>query len=388
MYIQELDRRYIAHTYPRFPLEIVGGQGSVVLGSDGKEYIDLGSGIGVNIFGLNDAGWKEAVIAQINTFQHTSNYYCNAPDAKLAELLCQRTGMERVFFSNSGAESNECAIKLARKWAAENKGPEYVNIVTLQMSFHGRTLATLAATGQEVFHKDYQPLPGGFLHVPVGDEAALDTVLTEYPCAAILFESVQGEGGVMPIGQEYADTLARMAKKHNVLLMADEVQAGNGRTGWLYGYMAYGLQPDVVSTAKGLGGGLPIGATLMGPRVADVFQVSSHGTTFGGNPICCAGGLYVLSHLDDALLAGVRQRSAYIRGALQDVPGIHSVTGLGLMLGLEIDKPAREFAQTLLESGVLVTTAKTKIRLLPALNIPMETLKQAVKIIIDCAAKD
>lgn len=388
MYIQELDRRYIAHTYSRFPLEIVGGQGSIVLGSDGRKYIDLGSGIGVNIFGLNDTGWKEAVIAQINAFQHTSNNYCNAPDAKLAELLCQRTGMERVFFSNSGAESNECAIKLARKWAAENKGPEYVNIVTLQMSFHGRTLATLAATGQEVFHKDYQPLPGGFLHVPVGDEAALDAVLTEYPCAAILFESVQGEGGVMPIGQEYADALTRMAKKHNVLLMADEVQAGNGRTGWLYGYMAYGLQPDVVSTAKGLGGGLPIGATLMGTRVADVFQVSSHGTTFGGNPICCAGGLYVLSHLDDTLLAGVRQRSAYIRSALQDVPGIHSVTGMGLMLGLEIDKPAREFAQTLLENGVLVTTAKAKIRLLPALNIPMETLKQAVKIIIDCAAKD
>lgn len=387
MDILELDRQYVAHTYPRFPLEVAGGQGSVILGDDGKEYIDLGSGLGVNVLGLNDPGWIAAVTAQLNTFQHTSNYYSNAPGARLAELLCRRTGMERVFFSNSGAEANECAIKLARKWAAEVKGPDYVNIVTLEMSFHGRTLGTLAATGQEAFHKDYQPLPGGFLHVPTGDEAALDAVLTAHPCAAILFEPVQGEGGVMPIGQDYANALRRLAAKHKVLLMADEVQAGNGRTGYLYGYMAYGLQPDVVSTAKGLGGGLPIGATLMGPRVADVFQVGSHGTTFGGNPVCCAGGLYVLSRLDEALLSGVRQRSDYIREALSDAPGIRSISGMGLMLGLEIDAPARVFAETLLAHGVLVTTAKTRIRLLPALNIPMDLLKKAVQIIKDCAAK-
>ena len=387
MDILELDRQYVAHTYPRFPLEVIGGQGSVILGGDGNEYIDLGSGLGVNILGLRDPGWVAAVTAQLNTFQHASTYYSNAPGARLAEELCRRTGMERVFFSNSGAEANECAIKLARKWATEAKGPDYVNIVTLEMSFHGRTLGTLAATGQEVFHKDYQPLPGGFLHVPAGDEDALDAVLCQHPCAAILIEPVQGEGGVLPIGQAYADALQRLAAKHTVLLMADEVQTGNGRTGYLYGYMAYGLQPDVVSTAKGLGGGLPIGATLMGARVADVFQVGSHGTTFGGNPVCCAGGLHVLSRLDEALLSGVRQRSDYIRSALEGAPGIRSITGMGLMLGLEIDAPARAFAETLLAHGVLVTTAKTKVRLLPALNIPMDLLKKAVQIIKDCAAK-
>lgn len=387
MDMQQRDHRYIAHTYARFPLEVTGGQGSIVRGSDGREYIDLGSGIGVNLLGLNDPGWIAAITDQLHAFQHASNYYCNAPDALLAEQLCRRTGMERVFFSNSGAEANECAIKAARRWAAREKGAQYVHIVTLDMSFHGRTLATLAATGQDAYHRDYQPLPQGFLHVPVGDEAALDAALTSHPCAAILFETVQGEGGVMPIGAAYADTLRRMAQKHNVLLMADEVQCGNGRTGWLYGYMAYGLQPDVVSTAKGLGGGLPIGATLLGARVADVFEPGSHGSTFGGNPVCAAGALHVLSRLDDAMLAGVRLRSAAITERLRDAPGICSISGMGLMLGLELAQPARPFAEALLRAGVLVTTAKNKIRLLPALNIPMELLLNAVQIIRDTAAK-
>ncbi len=388
MNIAQRDSKFIAHTYQRYPLQIVGGKGSCVTGSDGKEYIDLGSGIAVNIFGVADEQWQEAVTVQLSKFQHTSNLYYAEPTVRLAELLCERTGMERVFFSNSGAEANECAIKVARKWAAEQKGSEYCNIITLESSFHGRTLATLAATGQEVYHQDYHPLPGGFLHAKVGDKAGLERLIQGNPCAAIMFEVVQGEGGVMPIGQEYADTLKELAARYNLLLIADEVQLGNGRSGHLYGYMEYGLQPDIVTTAKGLGGGLPIGATLLSARVADVLQPGSHGSTFGGNSVCCAGAVNILSRIDDELLAGVRERSAYIVRELSGVKGIRSVTGMGLMLGLEIEKPAREFAELALRKGVLVTTAKKKIRLLPPLNIPMEQLKNAVQILKECAAEE
>ena len=387
MDIQQLDKRYIAHTYQRYPLEIVGGKGSVLIGRDGKEYIDLGSGIAVNIFGIADEPWQTAVTEQLARFQHTSNLYYSEPTVKLAEMLCQRTGMQNVFFSNSGAEANECAIKAARKWSAEKKGKEYFNIITLQSSFHGRTLATLSATGQDVYHQDYHPLPGGFLHTKVGDPSGLEQLIQDNPCAAIMFEVVQGEGGVMPIGQDYANSLKDLAERHNLLLIADEVQLGNGRSGNLFGYMEYGLQPDIVTTAKGLGGGLPIGATLFGKRTAQVLQPGSHGSTFGGNSVCCAGAVNILSRIDDALLAGVRQRSEYIRKALANAKGIRSVSGMGLMLGLEIEKPAREFAELALKKGVLVTTAKQKIRLLPALNIPMEQLKIAVQILKDCAAE-
>lgn len=382
-----LDRRYLAHTYNRFPLELSEGSGSLVRDRDGKTYIDLGSGIAVNIFGLNDEQWKAAVTAQLGKFQHCSNLYYSAPTAELARLLCERTGMSRVFFSNSGAEANECAIKAARKWGAEHKGAEYYNIVTLKHSFHGRTLATLAATGQDVYHKDYQPLPGGFLYATAGDRAELEQLVKAHKCAALMFEAVQGEGGVMPIGQSYADTLREIAEKYDLLLIADEVQLGNGRSGHLYGYMAYGLQPDIVTTAKGLGGGLPIGATLFGARTAEVFQPGDHGSTFGGNPTCCAGAVNILSRIDETLLAGVRERSDYIFRALSGCKGIKSVSGMGLMLGLEVEKPAREFAELALQKGVLVTTAKQKIRLLPALNIPMELFETAAQRLIECAAE-
>lgn len=387
MNISELDARYVAHTYRRFPMEFSHGNGSLVYDTAGKEYIDLGSGIAVNIFGLCDKAWTQAVTQQLQSFAHCSNLYCAAPVAELAALLCQRTGMSRVFFANSGAEANECGIKVARKWAAQVKGADYYNIITLRQSFHGRTLATLAATGQDVFHRDYQPLPGGFLYAKVGDREGLQQLVQENKCAAILFECVQGEGGVMPIGQEYADFLAETARDNRLLLMADEVQLGNGRSGQLYGYMNYGLKPDVVTTAKGLGGGLPIGAAILGERVADVLQPGSHGSTFGGNPVCCAGGISILSRIDEALLSGVRERSAYIMQTLRGTKGIQSVHGMGLMLGLAVEKPAREFAELLLHCGVLVTTAKERIRLLPALNIPMEQLKHAVSILQECAAE-
>lgn len=383
----ELDRRYVAHTYNRFPLEFESGKGSLVRDGDGREYIDLGSGIAVNIFGLGDEAWKAAVTAQLDKFQHCSNLYCAAPVARLAQMLCERTGMERVFFANSGAEANECAIKVARKWAAEQKGAEYCNIITLKQSFHGRTLATLAATGQDVYHKDYQPLPEGFLYAQVGDAEGLEALAREHPCAAILFECVQGEGGVMPIGQGWADTMRKVAEKYDLLLIADEVQLGNGRSGRLYGYMEYGLRPDVVTTAKGLGGGLPLGAAILGARVKDVLQPGSHGSTFGGNPTCCAGAISILERIDDDLLRGVRERSAYIVRELTGAKGIKNVSGMGLMLGFEPERPAREFAERALSKGVLVTTAKQKIRLLPALNIPMNLLEKAVQILKDCAAE-
>ncbi len=387
MNIQQLDAQYLAHTYNRFPLEISGGKGATVYGADGRQYIDLGSGIAVNIFGLADEEWTAAVTAQLGKFAHCSNLYCAEPVAKLAQLLCERTGMSRVFFSNSGAEANECAIKTARKWAAEKKGKEFYNIITLNHSFHGRTIATLAATGQDVFHRDFQPLPAGFLYADAGDREGLERLIRDNPCAALMFECVQGEGGVMPIGQEFADTLAELAKEHDLLLIADEVQLGNGRSGNLYGYMEYGLQPDIVSTAKGLGGGLPIGATLMAASVADVLQPGDHGSTFGGNPVCCAGGISILSRIDDALLRGVRERSELVFRTLSDVPGIRSVSGMGLMLGLETEKPAREFAELALQNGVLVTTAKQKVRLLPALNIPTEQLADALERLKSVAAR-
>ena len=387
MLTQTLDQQYLAHTYNRFPLEIVGGKGSLLRGADGREYIDLGSGIGVNIFGMDDDEWRNAVTAQLGRFQHVSNLYYSEPAAKLAQMLCERTGLKRVFFSNSGAESNECAIKAARKWAAEHKGPEYCSIITLRGSFHGRTLGTLAATGQDVFHRDYQPLPGGFLYAQPGECEALERLAAEHPCAAILFEAVQGEGGVRPIGQEFASCLQEVCRRHDLLLMADEVQLGNGRSGSLYGYMNYGLQPDVVSTAKGIGGGLPLGVTMFGERVADVFHPGDHGTTFGGNPVCCAGAINVLSRLDEKMLEGVEERSAYIKQELAGAKGVLGVSGLGLMLGIQTEKNASDIIAACREKGVLVIKAKDKLRLLPALNIPMEQLQKAVAVIKECCAE-
>ena len=386
MLTQTLDQQYLAHTYNRFPLEIVGGKGSLLRGADGRDYIDLGSGIGVNIFGMDDDEWRNAVTAQLGRFQHVSNLYYSEPAAKLAQMLCERTGLKRVFFSNSGAESNECAIKAARKWAAEHKGPEYCSIITLRGSFHGRTLGTLAATGQDVFHRDYQPLPGGFLYAQPGECEALERLAAEHPCAAILFEAVQGEGGVRPIGQEFASCLQEVCRKHDLLLMADEVQLGNGRSGKLYGYMHYGITPEIVSTAKGLGGGLPLGATLLGEKVQDVLTPGSHGSPFGGNPVCCAGALSILHRLDGPLLQSVQEKSNFIVKALTGAKGVRSVTGLGLMLGVETERPVKDVISECMARGVLVISAKNKVRLLPALNIPMAQLEQAVSVLKDVCA--
>lgn len=387
MSIMDMDKAYVAGTYKRFPVEIVSGKGSHAVDSQGKTYVDMGSGIGVTAFGYGDEAWKAAVCAQLDKVQHTSNLYYNEPCARLAKLLCEKTGMKKVFFSNSGAEANECAIKAARKYSAEKKGADCYTIVTLQNSFHGRTLTTLAATGQDHFHQLYQPLTPGFVHVPANDIQALKDCVAKVKVAGILMEVVQGEGGVLPLTAEYLAAANKLAHEQDIPLMMDEVQIGNGRSGKLYGYMNFDVQPDIVSTAKGLGGGLPIGACLLGEKVQNVLGFGDHGSTYGGNPVCCAGGVSIIGRLTDDFLAEVQKKSAYVFETLTGAPGIESVTGLGLMIGVKPVAPAAEVVKKCMERGVLCLTAKNKVRLLPALNIPMEDLKFAVETIRVVAAE-
>ena len=387
MNIKELDKEYVAGTYSRFPLTIVKGKGSTVWDDEGKKYIDLSTGIAVNSFGIADGEWMAAVTKQLGSLQHMSNLYYTEPCAELAQMLCQRTGMDKVFFSNSGAEANECAIKAARKYAAEHRGAEYYNIITLKNSFHGRTVTTLAATGQDVFHHDFLPLTEGFLYAEANSIDDIKTLTESNKCAGVMMEVVQGEGGVNPLDKDYVKALAELCAEKDLLLICDEVQTGNGRSGKLYAYMNYGIQPDIVSTAKGLAGGLPLGATLLGAKVSGVFTPGTHGSTFGGNPVCCAGAISILGRIDDELLKGVRERSEFIINELSGAPGVESVTGLGLMLGVKTSKPAAEVISACMAKGVLVIKAKDKVRLLPALNIPMEQLKQATAVIKEVCAE-
>lgn len=375
----ERDQTYVANTYRRFPVEIVRGEGSYLWDTDGKRYIDMGSGIGVTAMGHADAAWQAAVTAQLGKVEHTSNLYYTEPCAALAQRLCERTGMSRVFFGNSGAEANECAIKVARKYAADTKGADYNVIVTLENSFHGRTLTTLAATGQEHFHELFQPLTPGFVHTPANDADAFDAVIAEHKVAGILLECVQGEGGVNTLTKAFVEHVAAVCAEKDIVLMVDEVQTGNGRTGRLYSYEYYRIKPDVVTTAKGLGGGLPIGAALLGEKVKAVLGFGDHGSTFGGNPVCCAGAISVIDRLNEEFLAEVRRKSIYVFNEMIKADGVRSVTGMGLMIGIETDRPAADVVAQCREAGVLCLTAKHKVRLLPALNIPWDVLKDAVE---------
>ena len=377
--LKSIDKQYVANTYNRFPVEIVSGKGSEVFDENGKRYIDMGSGIAVNSFGIADDEWQAAVTAQLSKVQHMSNLYYTEPCAILAKMLCERTGMKKVFFGNSGAEANECAIKVARKYAAEKKGSEYFTVVTLQNSFHGRTLTTLAATGQDHYHELFQPLTPGFVHTPAGDIEALREIVRDHKVAGILLECVQGEGGVIALDADYVRAVAELAEKEDIVLMIDEVQTGNGRTGTLYAYMQYGISPDVITTAKGIGGGLPLGCAMLGEKVESVLGFGDHGSTFGGNPVSCAGAVSILSRIDEALLESVKEKSDYIFSALTGAKGIRSVSGMGLMIGIETEKPAPEVVKACMDAGVLCLTAKHKVRLLPALNIPMALLTEAVE---------
>ncbi len=379
-----LDKEYVSGSYARFPINIVGGKGSELIDSTGKKYIDLGSGIAVNTFGIADDEWSAAVKSQIDAFQHTSNLYYTEPCALLAKKLCEKTGMKKVFFSNSGAEANETAIKAARKYAADKKGKDVYKIITLKNSFHGRTHTTLAATGQEAFHEHFLPLTDGFVHIEPTVEELINTV--DDKTAGIMFEVVRGEGGVLPLEKDFVDAMVKIAEEKDIILIADEVQVGNGRSGMLYGYMNYGFTPDVVTTAKGLGGGLPIGATMLGEKVENIFTPGLNGSTFGGNPVCCAGAVNIIDRLDDNLLAEVKEKSEYIFNTLNGANGIESVTGLGLMIGIKTVKPAKDVVAECINRGVLPLTAKDKVRLLPALNIPFDMLKEAIEILKDVCA--
>ena len=377
MNTKELDKKYVANTYNRFPLEIVRGKGALLYDENGKEYIDMGAGIAVNTFGMADDGWVDAVTEQLRKFQHTSNLYYTEPCARLAEMLCTRTGMKKVFFGNSGAEANECAIKAAREYGITKKGVEYYNIITLRNSFHGRTLATLAATGQDVFHEHFTPMPEGFLYATANDCGELEKLVTENKVCAIMFELVQGEGGVNALDAKYVAKIAELCKKYDLLIVDDEVQCGNGRTGELYAYMHFGITPDIVTTAKGLGAGLPIGAAMFSEKAADIYKPGLHGSTFGGNPVCAAGACHTLSRLTPELLAEVSEKAEYIKKALIGASGIKSVSGMGLMMGLETEKKASDIVAAAMEKGVLLLTAKTKVRLLPPLTIGYPELDKA-----------
>jgi len=376
----EQDKTFVANTYARFPVEIVNGEGSILYDINGKSYIDMGSGIGVTAFGFNDSVWKDAVIEQINKVQHTSNLYYTKPCADLAKALCEKTGMSKVFFANSGAEANECAIKVARRYGEVNKGANATTIITLKNSFHGRTITTLSATGQDVFHAKFNPMTNGFVYATANDIESVKSLVDDSVCG-ILIECVQGEGGVIALDKDFVLGVEQICKQNDLVFMVDEVQTGNGRTGSLYAYMDYGVSPDVVSTAKGLGGGLPIGACLMNERVESLLGFGDHGSTYGGNPVCSAGALSIINRLDDEFLQSVKQKSQYLFSEISKIKGVESVSGKGLMIGVKTVKPAKEIVLACMEQGVLLLTAKDKVRLLPALNIPQELLEKAVAVL-------
>lgn len=387
MNTKELDNEYIAHSYGRFDVCLTKGKGSTLYDEQGKKYIDFGSGIGVSAFGICDDEWVNAVSEQLNKVQHTSNLYYTEPCALLAKMLCEKTGMKRVFFANSGAEANEGAIKFARKYSFDKYGEGRSTIITLIDSFHGRTITTLAATGQDMFHTTFGPFTPGFKYCPANDVEALKQMITDDVCA-VMFECIQGEGGVNILTPEFVSAIKDVAEKNDILMIVDEVQTGNGRTGKYFAYENYGIKPDIVSTAKGLAGGLPMGAVLFGEKLKDAVTPGSHGSTFGGNPIAAAGAISIVKRLDDDFLAEVSRKGDYIKQNLLSIKGVKSVDSMGLMLGISTDKDAGEIAKSCLENGLLVLTAhKNKVRLLPALNISYDEINQGLKILKEVIEK-
>ena len=376
------DGEYVLHTYNRNPIVLEKGHGLRAAGPEGQQYLDFTSGIGVNSLGYCDLDWAEAVSEQAHKLQHTSNLYYTAPCGKLAKKLCKRTGMSKVFFGNSGAEANEGAIKAARKYSVDHYRKDRTTVITLVNSFHGRTIATLTATGQEVFHNYFGPFNEGFLYAPAGDIEALEELVDRTTCAVML-ELIQGEGGVMALDPDYVQAVRKLCDEKDLVLIVDEVQTGVGRTGKFLACEHFDLHPDIVTLAKGLGGGLPIGAVLMNKKVADHMKPGSHGSTFGGNPVCCAGALAVLDTMDEAFLAQVRERAAQLRAGLAALPHVQQVSGLGLMVGIELADgiKAAEVRAACEREGLLVLTAKTRLRLLPPLILTADDVDDALAIL-------
>lgn len=377
---KQYDDEYIIHSYGRFPVLLTKGKGATVQDDTGKTYIDFTSGIGVNALGFCDDNWVQAVSAQLQTLQHTSNLYYTEPCIQAAKLLCEKSGMKKVFFGNSGAEANEGVIKAARKYSFLKYGASRNKIIALQNSFHGRTMAALSATGQDAYHNFFFPFVDGFSFAKANDFADILSKMTDDVCAVML-ETVQGEGGVVPLDKEYVQAVAKACKEKDILLIVDEVQTGMGRTGSLFSYQQFGIQPDLVSCAKGLGGGLPIGAVLFGEKTETVFVPGDHGSTFGGNPVICAGAVHILNTMDEAFLQDVQKKGAYLKEKIEKMPHVENVAGLGMMLGIQLDVEAKPVINALLEAGLLVLSAKTKIRLLPPLTITQEELDKGLTIL-------
>ena len=377
------DSENILNTYKRFPVVLKEGKGATLKDYTGKEYIDFSSGIGTNSFGACDKEWVDAVVHQANTLQHSSNLYYTAPQVMVAKMLCEKTNMKKVFFGNSGAEANECAIKAARKYSYDKYGLGRSEIITLQNSFHGRTIATLSATGQDVFHQWFFPFVGDFKYCPASDIDALKGLISEKTCA-IMIETVQGEGGVVALDPKFIKYIDKVCKEKDNLFIVDEVQTGNGRCGYLYSYMEYGVTPNIVTTAKGLAGGLPFAAILFDEKTENVLSYGQHGTTFGGNPVCASAAVSVLKRIDDKLLNHVRECRKIIEDRLKDVEEVKSISGKGLMVGIELNDglKAVDIASKCMEEGLIPLTAKTKIRLLPPLNITFEELNKGLDILI------
>ena len=382
--LQQLENTYMAETFSRFPVAIERGEGATLFDTEGKRYVDFGSGIAVNIFGANDEQWKAAVIDQLSRIQHVSNYYYSEPQLDLAELLCFRTGAKRVFFANSGAEANECALKAARKYSFDKYGEGRKKIISLNGSFHGRTLFTLTATGQEAFHRFFGP----FVPEVVSVDANMQAVEKESENAcAVIIECVQGESGVEALDQNFVKALRAFCTEKDILLICDEVQSGNGRTGKFCAYEHYGITPDIMTTAKGLGGGLPIGACLFFEKTEHTLKPGDHGSTFGGNPVCCAGAVSIVSRLTEDFLLEVKGKAEYLRAKLKGFDGVKRVTGLGLMIGLEVEKPAKEIAQNCLKRGLLVLTAHERVRIVPPLNITKTEMDEGLTILREVLAQ-
>lgn len=381
--MQALDKQYIMPTYGRANPCLVSGKGCIAVDADGKEYLDFTAGIGVNSLGWCDDEWQQAVAKQAATLQHTSNYFCTPPMLELAQVLCQKTGMDKVFFSGSGAEANECAIKAARKYSFSKYGKGRHNIITLENSFHGRTMATITATGQDSFHQYFDPFLPGFMYVKPNDMLAMNEALNGTVCA-VMVEVIQGESGVHPLQKEYLQQLAAVCQEQDVLLITDEVQCGVGRTGTFLGYEQADIKPDIVTVAKGLGAGLPIGATLFNKKVAaSSLQKGDHGSTFGGNPVSCAGALVVMNRLNDDFLAQVAQKGELIKQALLNMPQVASVHGYGLMLGIELkgNMQALDVLQKASDNGLLCLVAKDRLRLLPPLTITQKEIEKGLVIL-------
>ena len=377
--IKKLDNSYIANTYNRFNVAFKCGKGATLYDFNDKKYIDFSSGIGVNAFGVSDDIWANAVIEQTKKLSHMSNLYYTLPQAQLAHLLCAKTGMKKVFFANSGAEANEGAIKTARKYSHDKYGEDRSEIITLVNSFHGRTITTLKATGQDVFHKNFYPFTEGFVYAKANDIEDVKTKISDKTCA-IMMELVQGEGGVLPLDKDFVKEVEKIAKAKDILLIIDEVQTGNGRTGYLYAYQEFGINPDIVTTAKGIGGGLPLGAVLFSAKTENVLGFGDHATTFGGNPIVTAGAYTIIERLNDEFLDLVKQKGNYIEEFCNDIKNVESISGMGMMIGIKTTKPARDVVAKCLENGLVVLTAKDKIRFLPPLNITMAELEEGLNI--------